>query len=456
MSLLKKPSLLVLCFAICFSAVFMDLFRGWHLTEHNFKHDICHYYAYLPAYFYNNGSMQFKNDMDQYLVLSPKGEIISKVTYGMSALYSPFFLLAHKIAINQKSLVDGFSEPYSTCIHWGSIFYSILGLFFLRQFLIKYFEENVTAFVMLLVFFGTNLFAYTYSFSEMAHGYLFMLFSALLYLSNTFYEKASTLKFVLLGLLLGFISLIRPIDILISLVFFLWNVSNTKELKERFMFYLTNYRSIITFLIVVLIWLPQCLFWKTHFGSYFYFSYEGEKFFWTDPQIVNILFSFRKGWLLYTPMALLAIIGFFFMKSQHGKMRWSMLAVMLIAIYIYSCWWDWIFGGGFSGRTFVPYYAMLAIPLASFVKWAFSNTVKNYLLVSKLIVITAMFFFACLNIGQTYQIVHGGIHYSAMTKKAYEQSFCKYALFGKAGEAYWGSLKEVNYKDLSSGANRNQ
>jgi hypothetical protein len=456
MSLLKKPSILVLIFTICFALAFMDLFRQWHSGGSVIKDDIAQYYSYLPAYFYNNGSMDFHNGVEKYLNLTPSGEYTAKMTYGMSALYSPFFLLAHKIAANEHAPQDGFSEPYSTCIHWGCIFYAILGLFFLRRFLICYFKEQVVATVMVLVFFGTNLFAYSISFSEMSHAHLFMLFSALLWLSNSFYKEPRTLKFIFLGILLGLISIIRPVDIIFSLIFFLWDVTTFKELKERILFYVTNYRSLITAIIVVLIWIPQCLFWKQTTGHYIYFSYVGESFFWTDPQISNILFSYRKGWLLYSPMILMAFSGFFFMKKQHFKNKYSIIIVLSLVVYIYSCWWDWGFGGGFSGRSFVAYISILSFPLAVLVERIFWPTFNKYILGIKTGVFAVMFFFIFLNIGQTYQLLNGLLHHCGMTKTAYWTTFGKFFIEGKDSQKYWGNIDMPNYQDWLNGKNRSK
>ncbi len=456
MSLLKKPSILVLIFTVCFVLAFMDLFRQWHAGGTVFKEDVAQYYSYLPAYAYNKGSMDFHNGVERYLNRTPSGEYTAKMTYGMSVLYSPFFLLAHKITTNQQILRDGFSAPYSICIHWGCIFYAILGLFFLRQFLIHYFKEYIVATVMVLIFFGTNLFAYSMSYSEMSHAHLFMLFSALLWLSNSFYKKPSTFKFILVGILLGFISLIRPVDIIFSFVFFLWDVTSLKELKERLRFYFTNYRSLITAAIVVLIWVPQCLFWKHTTGQYIYFSYVGERFFWADPQIKNILLSYRKGWLLYSPMITMAIAGFFFAKKQEFKSKYSVIIILSLVVYIYSCWWDWGFGGGFAGRSFVPYISVLAFPLAVFVQRIFSTTFNKYLLALKTGALGLMFFFLCLNLGQTYQLLNGLIHHCGMTKKAYWTTFGKFFIEGKESQQYWESIKMPNYQDWLDGKNRNR
>jgi hypothetical protein len=108
----------------------MDLWRAWHNKQTNFTWDVAQYYSYLPAKFCNNNSFEFSNEMVGYIPTLANGQRMPKVTYGMSLLYSPFFALAYKVALNQDSPRDGFSEPFRTCIHWGSIFMDYSALYF--------------------------------------------------------------------------------------------------------------------------------------------------------------------------------------------------------------------------------------------------------------------------------------------------------------------------------------
>src|SRR5690606_33094892 len=136
-SFLVKPSNLFILFCICFSVVFMDAFRTWHYSENNFIWDVANYYSYLPATFCNNGSFEFNNGAENFLPISKDGVRMPKVTYGMSLLYSPFFALGYKVALNSHEPLTGFSEGFAACIHWGSIAYALIGLILLRNFLIK-------------------------------------------------------------------------------------------------------------------------------------------------------------------------------------------------------------------------------------------------------------------------------------------------------------------------------
>ena len=50
-----------------------------------------------------------------------------KMTMGMSILYSPFFFVAHGVALMSGYPEDGFSEPYKVFLLLSAIFYLFVG-----------------------------------------------------------------------------------------------------------------------------------------------------------------------------------------------------------------------------------------------------------------------------------------------------------------------------------------
>ncbi|MBK9284299.1 MAG: hypothetical protein IPM51_08235 [Sphingobacteriaceae bacterium] len=436
----------------------MDLWRAWHFDQTNFVWDVANYYSYLPAKFCNNNSFDFKNGTEMYLPNGPNGQKMPKVTYGMSILYAPFFALGYKIAYNEKEALDGFSQPFRICIHWGSILYGLIGLIFLRNFLVKFFSEIVTVFTLAVCFFGTTLFYYTMGNSEMSHTYLFFLISGFLLLCYNWHEKVTWLRTTFIGILLGIISLIRPTEILVGAIFIFWGVNNFQSLKNNMQkFWQNKFHLVLIGLIILLIWIPQFLFWKNISGNYFFFSYGDEKFFWTDPQIINILFSYRKGWLTYSPLIWLVFIGFFFMKDEVKKLRPVILILLILNIYMLSCWWDWFFGGGFGARGFTQHIAYLSLPLASFFNFIFhSEKIKGLLNYLRLLVIAIVFSGISLSIGQTYQYVKLYIHFNAMSKESYWYIWGRYYLNEDEIGKWWGLIKSPDYEKLKSGEDRDQ
>ncbi|MEI8137334.1 MAG: hypothetical protein WCH21_08425 [Bacteroidota bacterium] len=465
---LKKPSVIFLIFVTCFSFFFVDLFKIWdaHKSQHNFRWDIFNYYCYLPYKFCNNNSFEFVNDSfdanefsgSGFIPRYPDGKLIPKATYGMSVMYAPFFVLAYKIAYNQGSPLTGFSEPFATCVHWGSVFYVIFGLFFLRKFLLNFFNEWVTTITLSITFFGTMLFVYTYNLSEMSHGYLFFLFSVFLYLIPKWHAQQKFIYTVLIGISIGLISLIRPTEIIVFVFFVFWNVRTLPELKEKFRFFLKNYLHIIIIGVIgVLLWIPQFIFWKNQTGNYFFFSYPGERFFWNDPQIINILFSYRKGWVTYTPVIITAFIGFFFIKKDFPLSKWVLISVTCLFVYVLSCWWDWFFGGCFGARGFCQHIAFLSIPIAFFIQFVF-YTSKKYIFKPIISLLTIVFLASCicLNLAQSYQYVNRHIHPTGMSKETYWYIFGKFYYDQEDDYKFWGTIKAPDYDKLKSGEDREQ
>ncbi len=471
-SAITKPSGLFLLFCFCFSFFTMDMWRTWHFEENNFKWDIANYYSYLPAKFCNNNSFEFPDtlntkNVNNYLGTSPStNKHMSRGTYGVAFFYAPAFALGYKIAINSNSALDGFSEPFATCVHWISILYGLIGLILLRNFLIKFFSEAVTTITLMIVFFGTQLFYYVLSWSEMPHSYLFFLISAFLLLTYKWHEKVTYGRTILIGAVIGFISLIRPPEVLVVLIFIFWNVRSKQDIKtEALKFYKNLPHLLIIFIIGVIIWIPQFIYWKDMTGIYFYSPYakNGEQFFWGDPQIINILFSYRKGWITYTPLIILAFIGFFFMKGEVKRLRPVLIFLLCLNIYMLSCWWDWFFGGCFGARGFCQHIAYLAIPIAAFTDYFLRDNVKSFVFqLLKIVFFAFIFSGISLNIGQSYQANKGYIHYNSMTKKAYWHVFGIYEMGGSDSYSgayngkYWNSLKAPDYGKLRSGEDRDQ
>ena len=455
---LKKPSVIFLIFTFCFSFWFVDFWRPWNSSkdESGFTWDAMHYYSYLPYKFCNNNSFEFNNGYTNFLAIGPKGTHLPKTTYGMSILYSPFFALGYKIAYNQKSPLNGFSEPFATCNYWGGIFYVMLGLVILRNFLKNFFNEIVTTITLIIVFFGTMLFYYTLCVNEMSHSYLFFLFTAFLSLTHKWHQQQKIIYSLLLGIVFGIISLVRPTEILIVLFFIFWNVKSINDFKLKLKFFVSNYIHILLIItICVLLWLPQFIFWKNQTGFYFYFSYPGERFFWNDPQIINSLFSYRKGWITYTPAVIMAFIGFFTIKKQFPVSKWVFIFLTSLFIYVLSCWWDWFFGGCFGARGFCQHIAYLSLPIAFFVDTVFFSN-KSFLFKPLAVLLTTVFIVLCvfLNVGQTYQYGKNFIHFNAMNEKVYWKNFRQFKRIDE--EFYWKNLSSPDYGKLMSGEDRDQ
>ncbi len=422
--------------------------KGWDKDNRIIASDVMGYYLYLPAVvihkdvtleFISENPKKFLNKI--WFLKSPTGNKVIQFTAGMSILYSPFFLMAHVSAPWFGYIADGYTPPYKIALLISCLFYFGLGLCFLRKILIKYFSAIVTSITLLSLAIGTNLLYYVTYEAPMSHAYSFSLIIIFLYLLIGWLEKPGYGKTILLGLVTGMIVLIRPTNIIVIFLFFLWGIVSWKSFVRRIGFLLRYYKQILLMILAFfIVWIPQFLYWKAISDSYLYFSYGDRAwFFFNDPQVINVLFSYRKGWLLYTPIMVFSLIGIPFLLKKHKRSFLPILIFLLLNIYIISSWWDWWYGGSFGLRAFIDSYGILAIPFASFTDWVISR--KLFLKILFLTLFALLLFF---NLFQIAQYRHGAIHFASMTKQAYWETFGKKT----PTDAFYEKLEYPDYKGI--------
>jgi hypothetical protein len=447
---LKLSSLAIL---IVVSACFtIDMgFKNWEKKQRVIEWDIHSYYAYLPAGWIYKDIHLTKSDYrfgEHYWLFWPnetaEGKRVLKTTMGMAILYAPFFVVGHTIAKLSDYALNGISEPYKFLLLMSALFYLFVGLDFLRKTLLHYkFSELTSSITILLIGLGTNLTAYSSQSAPMSHVYSFCLFSVFIYYTIKWFEN-QTIKYTLVvGFLIGLISLVRPTNIIIVLFFILYNISTISDFKGRFLFFKKKFGLLLLISVAFfLVWAPQLIYWKISSGNYLYDSYPDEGFFFSAPKIMKGLFGFRKGWLIYTPMMVFSLLGLFFLKGAEKKIRLPIILFFSVNVYITFSWWCWWYGGSFGQRSLIESYALLAIPFASFVK--FISEKKWFY---KIIFYGTALFFIWLNLFQTLQFENMSLHYDGMTKELYFKQFGKIRKI-KDFDNYVNSL---NYEEAKKG-----
>jgi len=395
------------------------------------KWDIISYYGYLPATFiYGDPSLDFldegilNNDNKFWWSPTENGRKIIYMSCGLSIMYAPFFFIAHLLAPVFGEARDGFGSIYQFFLVFGALVYVALGIIMLKKILLRYFTPLVTAITLLLLGIGTNLYYYSTHEAVMSHSYNFVLITLFLYLVLKWYEEATWLRTFLLGMLFGLIVLIRPTNILIFTILLFWGIDSWTGFVERIRFLLRNTPKLLLMIIAFLLpWIPQFLYWHMITGQVLYYSYgaHGDRFFFDNPHIIESLFNYRKGWLLYTPVMVFAIAGLIPLKRKIKGARLSIILYLVLMIYVMSCWWTWWFGGGFGGRIYIDMYGIMALPLAALITSILSF--KKRLV--KLSMLGFLGFLVCFQLLQTRHYRGTAIHWDSMSKKAYWLNFMR-------------------------------
>jgi hypothetical protein len=410
------------------------------------KSDVISYYGYLPATFiYHDYTLKFLENYQgphQFTIWPkdvPNGGKILITSMGMSFLYAPFFFIADNYSIGSSYDTGGYSEPYQLAIVICTLFYFAIGLFYLCKLLLRFFNPIISSLVVLITVAGSNLFYYATFEPGMSHPFSFTLITMFIWFSIKWYDQQRYAYAFMLGILIGLISLIRPTNIIVALFFIFYDVKGWKDFIGRLQSYILKYKHLILIAgLCFFVWFPQLLYWKSITGSFFYYSYgEENKFFFNHPQILKGFFSYRNGWLVYSPAMVFSVLGLFFFWKRYKELQLASVISVIISIYVIFSWWCWWYGGAFGNRAMIDLYGLLALSAGVF--FSYMSTVKhkwmNYTAVSLALLLTLAGMHH-INKRRCFSI-----HYDSMTKEAFWDSYFQY----KPSPTFEGKLRAPDY-----------
>jgi len=332
------------------------------------------YYAYLPAvliyhdlnfgFFEEIENGKYHDELIYYdYRANHKGIPINKYFVGTAIAELPFFLAAHAVAHIQEADADGYSKPYMVWMTLPAILYVWLGMVWMNGWLKRYSISATHRVIVLLSFvFGTNMFLYTVHEPGMSHIYSFAFVSAFLLAASRWFDEAKPTHLIASALALGMITLIRPVNILIVLAFpFLagsWSnfIGHFSILLRQWK---TTLLSTVLFAAVVSI---QPLLYYLATGSFWIYSYGSEGFNFLNPHILDFLISYKKGFFLYAPLALIALIAGMVWWKRSRFERFALISFLAFIVYVLASWWNWWYGGSFGSRVmieFMPFFMLL-------------------------------------------------------------------------------------------------
>lgn len=429
-SLPSLSKLTILAIMVVMTIVCSNLNWGKQNWVDILESDARGYYAWLPAVFiYKDLNFNFfeKIEKEKYYNknlyydyrIGAYNHSINKYFCGTALAELPFFLTAHALARLLDLDADGYSKIYPVSISIAALFYLFAGLFFLRKALGLYqIGEGQKAMVMLACVFGTNLFYYTIGEPGMSHIFSFAFMSLFLFYSKAFFLYGEKKYIILVTLVVGMIVLIRPINgIIVLLLPFIAGSWKQINLGTGILFKnpLTLAFGLACFTAMVSI---QLILYKISTGHFFVYSYNQEVFHFNEPHFFDILFSYKKGLFLYTPVYLLSLAGLFFLFKDSKFEFYSWTGFFILLNYVLSSWWMWFYGGSFSSRVYVEYLPFFMVLLAIALQKIRSLFVYR-------VFISLVFIFILLCQVQTYQYRYTQIHWSDMTKEKYWDVFLR-------------------------------
>jgi hypothetical protein len=335
------------------------------------------YYCYLPAaIIYQDFSYSYyykdENKIKPFYrpYINPyKDKGLNKYYCGSAICILPFFLTGIVISAIAGTDINGYTDTFLMLISIGALIYYLLSIFMLTK-IGRFFgvSEKISLVTCLIFFFGTNFFHYTIQEPSMSHAYSFFAVSLFFYLYIRLLEDTINKNIFLLGLALGLVALIRPVNVVVVLFtpFFSESIRDYIVLLKTI--FVHHIKGLLLFVLTMAAAIAlQFTFYYLQTGDFFIVSYEGETFNFSHPEFFNVLFSYRKGLFVYVPILLAVLLFILFSKNNWYK-KIIFFITITVFLYITASWWCWWYGGGFSIRPIIdvlPVFVIITMLLVS-------------------------------------------------------------------------------------------
>lgn len=392
------------------------------------------YYLHLVSFFINSDVGDYDQTITSLLEASPntqdpredkygirlteKGRRYIKYTLGVPLMETPFFWIAHSLAITiNQFTADGWALPYRLIVSSAPIFYILIGFYLIIPVLGQYFSLKAILLSVLSVAFATNLF-FQATYVTMAHGFLFFDYCLLILLSHKFHKTPNARDALFLGTVVGLITITRVPEIVSIFIPLLWGITDWKTFKSRIDFFARNFRFLLWagggFAMLCSI---QMVYWYYVSGKVLFNPYQGEGFNFLQPNVWKGWFHFKNGWLIYTPIMVFSLIGLFFLRQYVPKVLLAFGVCLLFHVYIHYSYYAWSYFPGLGQRPMVEMYPLLIFGLTTTFEKLLHSKWSSWLPLSLLLV------FGSLNLFQTWQMKAGIIWSERGNQAFYYETF---------------------------------
>jgi len=367
---------LVASFAVGLSA---QLRLGARLQSDGF-----YYFAYLRSLWFDH-DVDFTNDYRQLglgdkvhlFQPTPTGHAQSAWTIGPAIVWSPFFAVGHLTARHLRAAgadvsTDGTSFPYRQAVCVAGLFYGLIGLMLCYRLCALFFSRGLAASATALVATGSFLLWYLVKEPSMTHASSMAAVAAFTYAWARTREHRKLAGWVLLGLGAGLMTTIRWQNALFALlpaIEALFLLADARRTENRALATSVVAGGLGFTVAAVVGFAPQMLAWHAIYGQFLAVSPVGPQIRWTQPHLVDILWSSRNGLFSVSPVLYVAAAGLVAFVGRERRFALSALSTVAAMVYFNACIQDWWGSAGFGMRRFDGVLPLFTVGLAASAQW---------------------------------------------------------------------------------------
>ena len=363
------------------------------VTPRIYASDEIQYYSYLRSLWFDR-DVSFENEYQHFYDLgisrtpgfhetflertTETGKRINFGTIGSAILWSPFYAVADIMArTTGRWPADGYSTPYIAAVAFGSAVYGAVAL--LLSLAIARRAGIPSTGAVAAVWLGTPLCFYMYVAPPMAHACSAFAVALFLYVWLRVRERWSPAGLAALGALAALMGMVREQDLLIAvgpaLDFVRTVVQSARgrrpSLPRPAVLIANAMWSVAAFAAA---FSPQALAYLSLNGRIGPSQLVTRKMNWTAPHALEVLASPSHGFLVWTPLAALAIAGLIWLAWRDQPIHWiidmrqvAICALLMVAVQVYiaGSLESWTVAGAFGQRRFVALTSLLVLGLSA-------------------------------------------------------------------------------------------
>jgi len=309
------------------------------------------------------------------------GHLPNYFTVGPAILWSPFLVSTHVVVLTLSHLgvqviPDGKSRPYMAVMAMATALYGFAGLCISFSIARRFVDERWAFWGTVGVWLGTSLPVYMYLHTSWSHALSAFATSLFLWYWLRTREARNGRQWLILGLLAGLMIEVYYLN-LVFLLAPLWEAASAylavwrdhaDGLNRTAKILRLHLLGVLGALIALL---PTFITRQIVFGSPFAAGpYSLRLWNWTAPAFGKVLFSASHGLLVFTPIVLLAFLGFFYLYRLNRAVGTICLSVVLAFYGLVSFYPGWSSVYGFGNRYFVSLTPLFVLGLACVLAFA--------------------------------------------------------------------------------------
>ncbi len=337
-------------------------------------------YYHIARSIVDEGSFVSQNKPDYYdyrgHVIAFDGEVYKDVcSPGTAFALVPGLSISKLVNDQTTTQYNDYFESYSghsladgIAILITAMVFAIISFYYLYQ-LIKLLIPEKKYSLLLTIAITSSAYLVNYIFIKPFYTHIYEFFAAIIFIYNItkFEKKPNNKNIIAAAVAISFGFTVRPFFVLPAVMFALWLI-----LKKQWKFLLTYCLANLPF---ILMWMGYN---QVSYGKLIASGYNeirGETFTFEQFNLISVLFSPWRGWLINSPFVIVAFIGYALklIKKTFSFFDAIMLSNIAFVILSYSFWPAWWGGGSYGAR-----FMIINVPFLIYGFISAFNYLRNY------------------------------------------------------------------------------